>query len=118
MPQPKQIRLAINLLATGRHNASWKTLPDPETLSTDIDVFVQIAKTAERGLFDGIFLADNYAGLAGESFKRPFRALSPIRVPSPLPPLQTDLRPEPWNRTTGAASWPTLTPEPEAPPAS
>ena len=60
--KPKQIRLAINLLASGRHNASWKTLPDPAGLSTDIDVFIRIARTAERGLLDGIFLADNYAG--------------------------------------------------------
>ncbi len=77
MSNRKQIRLAINLLASGRHNASWKTLPDPAGLSTDIDVFIRIARTAERGLLDGIFLADNYAGLAEESFKRPFRALSP-----------------------------------------
>ena len=63
MPQPKQIRLAINLLASGRHNASWKTLDDPAGLPTDIDVFLRIARTAERGLLDGIFLADNYAGL-------------------------------------------------------
>lgn len=77
MPQPKQIRLAINLLASGRHNAAWKTLDDPAGLSTDIDVFLQIARTAERGLLDGIFLADNYAGLNEESLKRPFRALDP-----------------------------------------
>ena len=77
MSKPKQIRLAVNLLASGRHDASWKTLQDPARLSTDIDTFVEIAQTAERGLLDGIFLADNYAGLAGESFKRPFRALSP-----------------------------------------
>lgn len=77
MSKPKQIRLAINLLASGRHNASWKTLDDPAGLSTDIDVFVRIAETAERGLLDGIFLADNYAGLAEESLRRPFRALSP-----------------------------------------
>ncbi|MEV8517748.1 NtaA/DmoA family FMN-dependent monooxygenase [Dactylosporangium sp. NPDC051484] len=77
MSQPKQVRLAINLLATGRHNASWKTLPDPETLSTDIDVFIEIAKTAERGLIDGIFLADNHGGLNEEAYKRPFRALDP-----------------------------------------
>ena len=77
MPQPKRIRLAINLLASGRHNASWKTLADPARLSTDIDVFLQIARTAERGLLDGIFLADNYAGLSEESVKRPFRALDP-----------------------------------------
>jgi FMN-dependent oxidoreductase (nitrilotriacetate monooxygenase family) len=77
LSKPKQLRLAINLLASGRHNGSWKTLDDPAGLSTDIDVFVEIAKTAERGLLDGIFLADNYAGLAEESYRRPFRALSP-----------------------------------------
>jgi FMN-dependent oxidoreductase (nitrilotriacetate monooxygenase family) len=77
VPKPKRICLAINLLASGRHNASWKTLDDPAGLSTDIDVFLQIARTAERGLLDGIFLADNYAGLNEESLKRPFRALDP-----------------------------------------
>jgi alkanesulfonate monooxygenase SsuD/methylene tetrahydromethanopterin reductase-like flavin-dependent oxidoreductase (luciferase family) len=73
----KQIRLAINLLASGRHNASWKTLDDPASLSTGIDHFVRIAQTAERGLLDGIFLADNYAGLTPEAWVRPWRALSP-----------------------------------------
>jgi FMN-dependent oxidoreductase (nitrilotriacetate monooxygenase family) len=40
-------------------------------------VFLQIAKTAERGLLDGIFLADNYAGLTEEAYVRPWRAISP-----------------------------------------
>jgi FMN-dependent oxidoreductase (nitrilotriacetate monooxygenase family) len=74
---PKQIRLAINLLASGRHNASWKSLDHPETLSTDIDHFVQIARTAERGLLDGVFLADNYAGFTPEAYGRPWRAIAP-----------------------------------------
>jgi FMN-dependent oxidoreductase (nitrilotriacetate monooxygenase family) len=77
MPRPKQIRFAINLLASGRHNASWKTLPNPAELSTDIDRFIEIAQTAERGLIDGIFLADNPGGLSDESYVRPFRALDP-----------------------------------------
>lgn len=77
MARKKQVRLAINLLATGRHNASWKTLPHPERLSTDIDTFVQIAKIAERGKLDGIFLADGHAGVGEESFRRPFRSLAP-----------------------------------------
>src|ERR1700753_1455831 len=77
VPAPKQIRLAINLLASGRHNAAWKTLDNAAALSTDIDVFVEIALTAERGLLDGIFLADNYAGLTPEAYGRPWRALSP-----------------------------------------
>ena len=77
MAQKKQLHLAINLLATGRHNASWKTLPHPEKLSTDIDTFVEIAKVAERGKLDGIFLADGHAGVGEESFRRPFRSLAP-----------------------------------------
>lgn len=77
MPEPKQIRLAINLLASGRHNASWKTLDHPQALSTDIDMFLQIARTAERGLLDGLFLADNYAGLTEEAQVRPWRAVCP-----------------------------------------
>lgn len=77
MSEPRQIRLAINLLATGRHNASWKTLDDPKGIATDIDSFVKIAKTAERGLLDGIFLADSHGGLSPESYKRPWRALDP-----------------------------------------
>jgi FMN-dependent oxidoreductase (nitrilotriacetate monooxygenase family) len=71
------MRLAINLLASGRHNASWKFLENAATLSTDVDVFIEIAKTAERGLLDGIFLADNHGGLSEESYQRPFRALDP-----------------------------------------
>jgi FMN-dependent oxidoreductase (nitrilotriacetate monooxygenase family) len=73
----KQVRLAINLLATGRHNASWKTLEEPEAISTRIDTFVEIAKLAERGKLDGIFLADGHAGVGEESFRRPFRSLAP-----------------------------------------
>ncbi|MGD0676689.1 MAG: NtaA/DmoA family FMN-dependent monooxygenase [Polyangiaceae bacterium] len=77
MTKKKQVRLAINLLATGRHNASWKTLPKPEKLSTDVDTFIEIARIAERGKLDGIFLADGHAGVGEESFRRPFRSLAP-----------------------------------------
>jgi FMN-dependent oxidoreductase (nitrilotriacetate monooxygenase family) len=75
--RPKQIRLAINLLASGRHNASWKTLDHPQSLSVDIGHFIQIARTAERGLLDGLFLADNYAGFTPEAYGRPWRAIAP-----------------------------------------
>src|ERR1700749_3311479 len=77
MSEPKQIRLAINLLASGRHDASWKTLADPASLPTDIDHFIRIAQTAERGLLDGLFLADNYAGFTPEAYVRPWRAIAP-----------------------------------------
>ena len=80
MSANKQIRLGVNVLASGRHDAAWKTLPNPETLSTDIDAFVAIAQTAERGLIDAIFLADTAGGLTEEAYHRPWRALEPVSL--------------------------------------
>jgi FMN-dependent oxidoreductase (nitrilotriacetate monooxygenase family) len=78
----KEIHLGVNILASGRHDAAWKTLPDPANLSTDIDAFIRIAKIAERGKFDALFLADNPGGFSGqpwdEAYHRPWRALDPI----------------------------------------
>lgn len=71
------IRLGVNVLASGRHDAAWKTFVDKRHISTDIDHFVAIAKAAERGLIDAIFLADNPGGLVNESYSRPWRALDP-----------------------------------------
>lgn len=77
MPKPKQIRLFVNFYASGRHNAAWHTLPDPAGLTTGVDEILRVAATAERGLLDGLFIADNYAGVAEDTYTRPFRALSP-----------------------------------------
>jgi FMN-dependent oxidoreductase (nitrilotriacetate monooxygenase family) len=72
------IRLGVNVLASGRHDAAWKTFDDKRHLSTDIDHFVQIATSAERGLFDAIFFADGPGGLVSEAHSRPWRALDPM----------------------------------------
>ncbi|MFT4149152.1 MAG: NtaA/DmoA family FMN-dependent monooxygenase [Paracoccaceae bacterium] len=80
----KHVRLGVNVLASGRHDAAWKTLPDAATLSTDIDAFVRIAKVAERGRIDALFLADGPGGLVEESFNRPWRALEPVSLLSAL----------------------------------
>lgn len=46
--------------STGHHAGSWR---HPEARpGVDIDYTIELARTAERGLFDGIFLADGYAG--------------------------------------------------------
>lgn len=76
----KHVRLGVNVLASGRHDAAWKVLPDAAGLSTDIDAFVRIAKVAERGFLDALFLADGPGGLVEESFTRPWRALEPVAL--------------------------------------
>ncbi|GAB1584553.1 NtaA/DmoA family FMN-dependent monooxygenase [Phyllobacterium phragmitis] len=84
MPSPKSVRLGVNVLASGRHDAAWKTLPAPRSVSTDIDEFIRIARLAERGKLDALFLADGPGGLVDESFYRPWRALDPITLLSAL----------------------------------
>ncbi|MEO9337805.1 NtaA/DmoA family FMN-dependent monooxygenase [Mesorhizobium sp. SB112] len=84
MSAAKPVRLGVNVLASGRHDAAWKTLPDAAGLSTDIDAFVRIAKVAERGKIDALFLADGPGGLVEEALHRPWRALDPIALLSAL----------------------------------
>ena len=84
MSERKHIRLGVNVLASGRHDAAWKTLANPATLSTDIDEFVKIAKVAERGLIDALFLADGPGGLVPEAYSRPWRALDPLTLHAAL----------------------------------
>ena len=84
MPAAKPVRLGVNVLASGRHDAAWKTLPDAAGLSTDIDAFVRIARAAERGRIDALFLADGPGGLVEEALHRPWRALDPIALLSAL----------------------------------
>lgn len=80
----KPVRLTINVHASGRHDAAWKTLLDPAGLPTDIDHFLAIARLAEEGRFDALFLADNFGGLNEEAYVRPWRALDPIALQSAL----------------------------------
>lgn len=76
----RPVRLGVNVLASGRHDAAWKTLPDAAGLSTDIDAFTRIAEIAERGKIDALFLADGPGGLVDEAHTRPWRALEPVAL--------------------------------------
>ena len=54
----KQLHLGWLMEPTGKHLASWL---DPKTqvdAANDIDFFVRMARTCERGKFDLIFTAD------------------------------------------------------------
>lgn len=54
----RQIHLGLFLLGTGSHVAGWR-LPGAIDSFQDIDVMRLVAQTAERGLFDLIFMGDN-----------------------------------------------------------
>jgi FMN-dependent oxidoreductase (nitrilotriacetate monooxygenase family) len=74
---PRQIRLNLNLQTAGRHDAAWKRLSDSRDLVSEVDYYAGIAKLAERGKLDAIFLADSHGSLRGEETRRPWRGLDP-----------------------------------------
>ena len=62
MPRPKaQLRLGAFFNPTGHHVASWRHPDAQADANVNFQHYVEIARTAERGKFDMVFLADNLA---------------------------------------------------------
>jgi alkanesulfonate monooxygenase len=60
MPRPKgQLRLGAFFNPTGHHVASWRHPGAQADAGINFQHYVEIARTAERGKFDMVFLADN-----------------------------------------------------------
>ncbi|MGG1346132.1 LLM class flavin-dependent oxidoreductase [Bacillus subtilis] len=55
----KQIKLGVFLAGTGHHVASWRHPDASSDASMNLDYFKELAKTAERGKLDMLFLADS-----------------------------------------------------------
>ncbi len=55
---PRQMHLGLFILGTGSHVAGWR-YPGAVTDFSDLAAIQQIARTAERGRFDLIFMGDN-----------------------------------------------------------
>lgn len=68
---PRQIRLNLNLETAGRHDTAWKTLEHTERLGNDVGHHVQVARLAEKGKLDAVFLADGHGSLSQEASRRP-----------------------------------------------
>jgi FMN-dependent oxidoreductase (nitrilotriacetate monooxygenase family) len=75
----RMLHLNVNLLHSGVYPSAWR-LPDsrPDAF-IDIDHFVRVARIAERGKLDAIFLADTPA-INDRIDYRPFNALEPTVV--------------------------------------
>ena len=72
-------KMHINLFiqSRGHHEASWRHRGASKLTLTDIDYTVEMARKAEAGLFDSIFLAD-VLGLWNDVRATPFNWLEPI----------------------------------------
>ena len=63
-------------MSCGHHEAAWRLPESDPSASLDLSYWVNLARTAERGTFDSIFLADGPA-LWGNARYRPGGALEP-----------------------------------------
>ena len=58
---PRRLHLSAFLHAPGHHEAAWRHPDSGGGRVLDVDYHVDLARTAERGLFDSVFLADSLA---------------------------------------------------------
>jgi FMN-dependent oxidoreductase (nitrilotriacetate monooxygenase family) len=74
--QKRSLRLGAFLQATGHHVVAWRHPEAHAEAGLDIDHYKDLAKIAERGKFDLLFLADSPAGWADdkESIRRNAKA--------------------------------------------
>ncbi|WP_256830359.1 MULTISPECIES: LLM class flavin-dependent oxidoreductase [unclassified Paenibacillus] len=72
----RKVHLNVFLRATGHHAGAWRHRDSRPDLELDIDYLAKLARIAERGLLDSVFLADGYAG--GGSKLEPFTQLSAL----------------------------------------
>jgi FMN-dependent oxidoreductase (nitrilotriacetate monooxygenase family) len=73
------LHLNAFLMTTGHHEASWRLPESDPRANTDIEHYKALARTAERGTFDSLFLADSPA-LWGDVSHRPAGVIEPLTL--------------------------------------
>ncbi|MEU3550063.1 LLM class flavin-dependent oxidoreductase [Streptomyces longwoodensis] len=76
---PRQLHLNAFLMNTGHHEASWRLPESDPSAHVDLTHYVRLARTAERGTFDSLFLADG-PQLWSSVAQRPAGALEPLTL--------------------------------------
>ncbi|MEU9861047.1 LLM class flavin-dependent oxidoreductase [Streptomyces sp. NPDC047971] len=77
-PTPVRTHLHLNafLMSVGHHEAAWRLPESPARGGTDIAHYQNLARIAERGKLDSVFLADSPV-LHGDPGRRPSSKLEP-----------------------------------------
>lgn len=73
----RQLHLNAFLMNTGHHEASWRLAESDPYASVDVGHYRALARTAERGTFDSLFLADGPV-LFNSVGQRPSGTLEPL----------------------------------------
>src|SRR3979490_1933836 len=84
----RQMHLGLFILGTGSHVAGWR-YPGAMTSFQDFSQVQEIARIAERGRFDLIFMGDNLYADAGvdPGFPQAWQLPAMLAPPPPRPPL-------------------------------
>ncbi|MFE9449354.1 LLM class flavin-dependent oxidoreductase [Streptomyces sp. NPDC006739] len=75
----RRLHLNAFLMSTGHHEASWRLPESDPHAHVELSHYVRLARTAERGTFDSLFLADS-PQLWGSLGQRPAGALEPLTL--------------------------------------
>lgn len=79
MSRPGPLHLNAFLMSTGHHEASWR-LPESDPLAnTNVEHYKRLARIAERGRFDSLFLADSPV-LMNNVGRRPSGTIEPLTL--------------------------------------
>lgn len=91
-----QMKLGLSMLGYGYHQTGWLHPESPKGAATDLKHYLDMTLTAQRGLFDMVFLADYVAfpmvdipkGALG---RRDKDALDPLTILAALSPLTSNI---------------------------
>jgi FMN-dependent oxidoreductase (nitrilotriacetate monooxygenase family) len=89
----------------GYHESAWRVVPDDVRGVLGLPYYAEIARTAERGLFDAVFLADNLAIAEYRTAHLPQTQFDPVAVLSALAAVTTHIGLVGTGSTTYAKPW-------------
>lgn len=87
----RNIRLGAFLPGGGQHIASWRHPDQPADGAVSLDFHIQLAREAERGLFDAYFLADGLSVTTTEGGTARVAGLEPLTLFAALSTQTTHL---------------------------
>ena len=61
MPAERLLHFNAFLMSCGHHEAAWRLPESDPSASLDVSYWTNLARIAERGTFDSVFLADGPA---------------------------------------------------------
>jgi FMN-dependent oxidoreductase (nitrilotriacetate monooxygenase family) len=79
MSAPRQLHLNVNILHAGFSPGAWRMPGSDPHAFADVEHYIRVAKIAEAGKFDAIFLADQ-AAISDRIDYRPITSLEPTIV--------------------------------------